>query len=209
MKHITITAAIIAVVGTTQKVDADDNRVLVINKTGYFLMVTPTTGVPRFEKVDVVIDVSDGETVTPTDPTTPSADPIADAVEKIADKVGGKNDAATLAAVYQFFADQLKSGAMSGGGFRIGFTTARRIAAGRLANDWSDAFKKFDGMVDDHDDLAGALSSIADGLARSADESASAILESNVAHPESIEVAGILALIEAIIQLLELLGVLK
>lgn len=185
---------------------AEDKHVLVVNDSGYYLMVTPSDGVPRFEKIDVVIDVTKNGG-GPSTPTTPGGDPVAKEVTSLCSGKPQK-DAAALAAVYQFFADKLSSGAMDKAGFDIGFATARRIASTQLAGKWDDVFASLDSKMGTAPDLAAYLKSCADGFGNYAGESAPDILANNDVE-EALDPMSIMAIIEAIINLLKLLGVLK
>jgi len=187
---------------------AGDSRTLVINDSGYYLMITPQTAAPYFEKIDVVIDVtSNGQTPTdPQEPDTPDEDPIVKEAERMAQSIGNKKDAEIVAAAYLFFSDKLASGEMDKSGFETAFKVARRIAGRRLEEDWSPAWKVFDEGMEKTNDLPSYLAKISEGLSNYANVESSELLNS---EREDATGAEILLIIEAIVQLLKLLGVLK
>lgn len=185
-----------------------ESRTLVINNSGYYMMIVPQDASPRFEKIDVVIDVRNGEVpTTPTNPGDPTANPLEEEVKKIAQGIASNQDAALLSAVYGVFAKNIKSGAMSKEAFDLSFDVARRIAAKRLEKDWGSAFAIFDARIKAASDLGEALQSIADGLAAAAGTTASSLVEGQE-QPEYINMEMIMIIINAILKLLELLGAL-
>lgn len=198
----------IVLILSTCLAQAADKHVLVVNDSGYYLMVTPDNAAPRFEKIDVVIDVTKngGGPTTPSDPGTPTEDPIVQGAYDAAKSVGNKKDAEVLGAVYTFFAEKLNSGEMDEEGLRKHFTTVRAVAERRLTGDWGAALKQFDEGQASAQNLAAYFDKIGRGLTKFAGTTPEAALAED---REDITGMEIIALIEAIMQLLKLLGVLK
>lgn len=193
---------------------AQEKQILVINESGYYLMITPQNKPPYFEEIDVVIDLL-GNGPTPTNPTlpptnpappAPKEDPVIKQAREVAALIGDKREAEIVGAVYRFFAVKLEDGSMDKAGFDAGFKIARRVAAKRLSPDWSDAWEIFDKGMGEADDLSKYLYKVADGLSEYAGYESSAIPTEEREQATGLE---ILAIIEAVIALLELLGVLK
>ena len=194
------------------------------------LIISPETGEANWAEIkggkqtltpadiQIIILTSDGSGIPdgpsdPNDPDTPTANADELRAFRLAESIGDKQESAIVAAVYRFFHDQLKSGSIDKSGFEKGFSLSRSIVLSKLSKDrkaqWEDAFEALDNAMGSTSDLTKYLSDVADGMARYSGTSSSSLLEGNLDQPQNIDVVSILSIIEAIIQLLKLLGVLK
>ena len=185
---------------------AEDTRVLVINDSGHYLMIAPTSGAPRFEKFEVVLDVRTGS--TPTDPPTnpPTADPIVQEAHDMAAAIGSKRDAEIVAALYAKFSEMLSDGTIDRDGYNTAWAMSRLIVVNRLEHkgSWASSLDILDNKAKASADLGKYMSKISQGFAKYAGVEQSQLLSESRQDITGIE---IMAIINAIMELLRLLGV--
>jgi len=188
---------------------AAGDLILIIKKDGSIVEYNTTTGVTgptKYQAAYIEQGVSPGD--PPDNPTTPTLNPTAEKAYNAAAGIGSKQDAAILSAVYRYFADALSSGNLKEKDIRENFAIARRLAVKDLSGDWSGVFDSWDTEMKTVVNLSVWMGDVSDGLASFAGTSSSSLLERSSDQPEEIELGSILMIIEAIVQLLKLLGIL-